>query len=51
MLCNDLGWGAGGGREALEGGDICIYTANSYCCTAETKKIIVKQLSSPIINK
>lgn len=45
------GAGAGGGREALEGGDICIYMANSYCCIAETKKKIVKQLSSPIKNK
>ena len=25
-----------GGREALEGRDICIHTADSPCCTAET---------------
>ena len=32
-----LGVGVGGGeREALEGGDICIHTADSPCCTAET---------------
>ena len=31
-----------------EGGDICICMANSHCCTAETKKKTVKQLSSPI---
>ena len=35
VLSNDPeGWG--GGREALEGGHICIYTAQSHCCTAET---------------
>ena len=27
-------WGVGG-REALEGRDICIHRADSYCCTAE----------------
>ena len=27
-------WGVGG-REALEGKDICIHRAGSYCCTAE----------------
>ena len=26
----------GGGREALEGGDICIIMADSHCCTGET---------------
>ena len=39
MLCDDLeGWEGGGGigREAPEGGDICIHTADSLCCTAET---------------
>ena len=30
-----VGWGRGG-REAQEGGDICIHIADSYCCTAET---------------
>ena len=29
--------GVGGeGRQAQEGGDICIIVADSYCCTAET---------------
>ena len=36
MLCDDLeGWD-GGGREAQEGGDICIRIANSLFSTAET---------------
>ena len=30
----------GGGREAQEGEDICTLIANSYCCTAETNKIL-----------
>ena len=29
-----VGWGQGW-REAQEGGDICILTADSRCCTAE----------------
>ena len=29
------GMGKGGGREAQEGGDICIHMADSFCCTAE----------------
>ena len=37
--------GAVRGREAPEGGDMCILIANSPCCTAETNNI-VKQLSS-----
>ena len=38
MICDDLeGWGGDGGeREAQEVGDICIYIADSCCCTAET---------------
>ena len=45
VLCDDLeGWD-GGGREAQEGGDICIHIADSLCCTAETNNI-VKQLYS-----
>ena len=33
MLCDDLeGWDAESEREAQEGGDICIYTADSHCC-------------------
>ena len=30
-----MGWGLGG-REAQEGEDICIHTANSHCCIADT---------------
>ena len=38
VLCDDLeGWdGSGGGREALEGGDIWTHRADSCCYTAET---------------
>ena len=37
MLCDHLeGWDREGGREAQEGGDIGIHTADSLCCTAET---------------
>ena len=34
-----------GGREAQEGGNICIRIAYSHCCTAETntKAIILQQ--------
>ena len=41
-LCNKLeGWDeVGGGREAQEGGDICIAMADSCLCTAETKTIL-----------
>ena len=35
MLCGDLeGWDAGG-REAQEGGDICICIVDSLYCTLE----------------
>ena len=38
MLSDDLEkWDDGGvGREVQEGGDICIYIADSFHCTAET---------------
>ena len=37
MLCDDLGGGDGeDGREAQEGGDTCIVTADLHCYTAET---------------
>ena len=37
VLCGDLeGWDEGGGREAQEGGDMCIHISDSHCCTAET---------------
>jgi len=29
-----------GGREAQEGGDICIHMADSLCCTAETNRTL-----------
>ena len=47
MLCDNLeGWdGVGAGREVEEGRDICIPTADSCWCMAETNNI-VKQLSS-----
>ena len=37
MLCDDLeGWGmGGGGREIQDGGNICIYIADSFHCTVE----------------
>ena len=35
LVCNNLG----GGREIQKGGDICILTASSRCCTAETKTL------------
>ena len=44
MLCDDLdGWdgsGCRGGREAPEGGNICILMADSLCCTAETNRTL-----------
>ena len=40
-----LGWG-GGGRQAQEGGDICIHIVDSLHCTVETQhcKTILLQL-------
>ena len=35
-LCDDLGGTGWGGREAHDGGDICIHTADSLDCTAKT---------------
>ena len=38
VLCDNLdGWG---GREAHEGGDICIHIAGSLCCTAENNRAL-----------
>ena len=34
------GAGWAGGREAQEGGDICILITDSQCCTAETNKTL-----------
>ena len=39
MLCDDLEGKDGKGREAQEGGTICIITADSHCCTAETNTL------------
>ena len=43
------GWGGGEGREAQEGGDICIIMADLCCCMAETNTTFVK--SKQKINK
>ena len=53
MLCDNLeGWNQRvGGKEAQEEGDICILVLNSCCCTAKTRKAIVKQLSSNLKKK
>ena len=42
MLCDDLEGcdGEWGGREAQEGGDICIHMADSHCSGAETNTIL-----------
>ena len=47
MLCVDLeGWdGAWGGREAQEGGDICIIMTDLHCCTAETNTTLESNFS------
>ena len=38
VLCDDPeGWDGRRGREAQEGGDICILVADSHCWMAETK--------------
>ena len=31
-----VGWGGGLGGEIQEGRDICVLTADSHCCMAET---------------
>ena len=36
LLCDDLEGRDVAGREAQEGGDICIHPADSLHCTAET---------------
>ena len=44
MLCDDLeGWDREGGRGY---GDICILTADSLCCTAETDTTLLRKLYS-----
>ena len=51
MLCDNLeGWdGVGGGGKGQEGGDICIFTADSCCCMAETNTTF-KAIILPIKN-
>ena len=47
MLCDELeGWDGGrGGREVQEGGDMCIFMADSHCCMATRHcKAIIFQL-------
>ena len=42
-------WVGEGGREAEEGGDLCIFIIDSYRCTTETNttlKAIILQLKS-----
>ena len=38
MLCDDLGGGGPGEgeKEAQEEGNMCVYIADSLCCTVET---------------
>ena len=46
MLYDDLEWmGAGGGRQAQEGRDICIHIADSFHCTAETNTTLKSNYS------
>ena len=41
VLCdNPEEWDGGVGREALEGGRICIQIAGSHCCTTETNTAV-----------
>ena len=42
MFCDNLeGWdGVGGASEAQDGGDICIFMADSCCCSAEINTIL-----------
>ena len=48
MLYDDPEGGMGvGRREAKEGGNICMLTADSLCCSAETNKTL-KSNSTPI---
>ena len=46
-----MGWG---GREVPEGGDICVFVADSHCYTAEAaqhSKAIILQLRTKIFLK
>ena len=48
----EVGWGVGG-REAQEGGDICIHTAinNSLCCIAETNTTLLSNYTPAALKK
>ena len=50
MHCDDSKVGWGGGREAQEGGDICILIADSHGCTAESNTTLQSNYL-PIKNK
>ena len=50
MFCDDLRGEMGDGKEAQEGGDMCMYIANSLCCIAETNTILQSNYT-PIKNK
>ena len=52
MLCDDLeGWDRKDKREAQEGGDICILTADSLCCTTETNTTLYSNYTPIKIKK
>ena len=47
MLCDLEGWDRGWRwGEVQEGGDICIHTADSLHCTAETNKTLQSNYTS-----
>ena len=48
LLSDDVeGWDGGHGKEASEGGDICVHMADSLPCTAETH-VTVQSSYTPI---
>ena len=46
MHCGDLN-----GKEVQKGGDTCIWTADSFCCTAETNSIVEQLYSNTNLKK
>ena len=41
MLCDGLEvWDRGNGREAQEGGDVCMHVADSLCCATEASTVL-----------
>ena len=49
--CGDLeGWNGGGGKEALQKGNICIHTADPQCCIAETHTTLKKNYTANKFN-